>query len=107
MPYDTEDKPPTKHILARLTDAPIPTESSPGQGWAPTAQIIPSQDQPSRIEAYKNAFDKAAANPFVKKFWRKTITTEAGELMDALYKGKGIGNAANGKPIAADLVIPS
>lgn len=113
MPYDSVEKSPTKQILARLTNTPIPEEASPGRVWAPTAHLIPtpSTDQPSRIEAYKTAFDKAADNPFVQKFWRKNIMTEARELMDTLYKGQNIGNAANGKPIAAvlsaDLVTPS
>src|SRR5690625_1598878 len=112
MPYDSDDKSPTKEILARLTRSPVSKEASPGRVWAPTAHLIQSTrtNQPSHIEAYKTAFDKAANNPFVQKFWGKTIMAKAQELMDTLHKGKSIGNAANGKPISAvlsaDLVTP-
>ncbi|OAV62921.1 hypothetical protein [Enteractinococcus helveticum] len=113
MPYDSADKSPTNQILARLTSSPISKEAAPGMVWAPTAHIIrgTSANQRPAIEKYKTAFDKAVDNPFVQKFWRKTMLTEARELMDTLYKGKSIGNAANGKPIAAvlstDLVTPN
>jgi hypothetical protein len=113
MPYDEESKHPTPDILGRLTRAPIHTDAAPGKVWAPTAHLIsqPAQGQPRPIEAYKQAFDQAIDNPFVRKFWGKAMIRQARDLMQKLDAEKSIGNAANGIPISAvfsaDLVTPS
>jgi len=104
MPYDTEDKLPTSKILKRLTSTPLPSEANPGTVWAPTAHIIPKKtSREPRIAAYEKAFEAAMHEPFVTKFWDKAMVDKASKLMSTLSAGKRIGNAANGKPIAAML----
>lgn len=113
MPYDSEEKAPTKQVLDRLTSTPIPKQTVAGRVWAPTAHLIRNSDpdQPRAVEAYKTAFDAALDNPFVRKFWGKSMLRGARDLMDALYNGESIGNAAKGQPIsailAADLITPN
>lgn len=113
MPYDEDEKHPSPDVLDRLTSAQIPSEANPGKVWAPTAHLIPqpAEGQPRPIEAYKQAFDQAIDNAFVRKFWGKEMLRKARDLMRKLDADKSIGNAANGIPIAAvlsaDLVTPS
>jgi hypothetical protein len=113
MPYDSDRKAPTQAIIDRLTSTPIPSDANPGRVWAPTAHLIPlpEEGQPDPLDAYKQAFDKAMDNPFVTNFWDEEMLKNAQDLMDTLYAGESIGNAANGKPISAvlsaDLVTPS
>lgn len=112
MPYDEESKYPTAAILDRLTSSPIPSDAKPGKVWAPTAHIIPEPaPQEPRIAAYKAAFDEAMDNPFVTNFWKKSFRNEATDIMDKLVAKKPIGNAVNGRPVAAilstHLVTPS
>lgn len=112
MPYDSEEKSPGKSVLARLTNATIPADANPGKVWASSPAV--SHDEHGEADPmsyYGEAFAQAMDNPFVTNFWGKEMLSSAKALMEKLAAGRSIGNASNGKPLAAilsaDLVTPS